>query len=400
MSKQKPEIEIYSLEWCPYCEKAKALIKSKGFSYEEFKLNDEGIKEEMEKRTDGAKTVPQIFIDGKHIGGYDQLVEVNTSGELDPLLGLEEEDSYSEKFWDLIIIGAGPAAFSSALYAVRKGLDVLILAKDMGGQILETDVIENYPGISSIAGSELAQSYWQQVQDYAVTLKLGEEVTDIEKLADKEFKVMTSSDKEIKSKSIIIATGAHSRKLGVMGENRFKSNGVHYCAICDGYMYAGKKVAVIGGGNSGLEAALDLAKIDCQVSLVEFEKQLNGDKVLQKKVAENDSIQVYTGSAIQRIIGEDKVEEIEIQDRETEEFNKLEVEGVFIEIGYEPNSEFVEGIVKINDYGEIIINNNNNMTSVEGIWAAGDVTNIKDKQVIVAAAEGAKAALRVNKYLS
>jgi len=399
MSNQKPKIEIYTLEWCPYCEKAKALIKSKGFSYEESNLGEEGIKEEMQARTDGAKTVPQIFIGGKHIGGYDQLVEANISGKLDPILGLEAEDSYSDKIWDLIVIGAGPAAFSSALYAVRKGLDVLILAKDMGGQILETDVIENYPGISSIVGSELAQNYWQQVQDYDVKLKLGEEVTDLEKLADKEFEVMTSSGKEIKSRAIIIATGAHSRKLGVMGENRFKSNGVHYCAICDGYMYAGKNVAVIGGGNSGLEAALDLAKIDCQVSLIEFEKQLNGDKVLQKKVAENDSIQVYTGTAIQRIIGEDKVEEIEIQDRETEEYQKLKVEGVFIEIGYEPNSEFAEDAVKINDYGEIIINDDN-LTSVEGIWAAGDVTNVKDKQVIVAAAEGAKAALRVNKYLS
>ncbi|MGM0415025.1 MAG: FAD-dependent oxidoreductase, partial [Bacillota bacterium] len=173
----------------------------------------------------------------------------------------------------------------------------------------------------------------------------------------------------------------------------------HYCAICDGYMYAGKKVAVIGGGNSGLEAAMDLAKIDCQVNLIEFENQLNGDKVLQNKVAENEAIQIYTGTAIQRIIGEDKVEEIEIQDRDTEEYQKLEVEGVFIEIGYEPNSEFVKNIVEINDYGEIIINNDN-MTSVEGIWAAGDVTDIKDKQVIVAAAEGAKAALRVNKYLA
>ena len=399
MSNHEPLIEIYTLEWCPYCEKAKALIKSKGFSYEESYLNEEGIKEEMEAKTDGAKTVPQIFIDGKHIGGYDQLVEANTSGELGSLLGFEEDDSYTEKFWNLIVIGAGPAAFSSALYAVRKGLDVLILAKDMGGQILETDVIENYPGISSVVGSELAQNYWQQVENYGVKLKLGEEVMDLEKIKNKEFKVMTSSNKELKSKSIIIATGAHSRKLGVMGENRFKSNGVHYCAICDGYMYAGKKVAVIGGGNSGLEAALDLAKIDCQVNLIEFENQLNGDKVLQKKVAENEAIEIYTGTAIQRIMGEDKVEEIEIQDRGSEDYKKLKVEGVFIEIGYEPNSDFVKDIVEINDYGEIVINNDN-MTSVDGIWAAGDVTNIKDKQVIVAAAEGAKAALRVNKYLS
>lgn len=399
MSNQSPKIEIYSLEWCPYCEKAKALIKSKGFSYEEFRLGEEGIKKEMQARTDGAKTVPQIFIDGRHIGGYDQLVDANISGELDPLLGLKEEDSYSENFWDLIVIGAGPAAFSSALYAVRKGLDVLILAKDMGGQILETDVIENYPGISSIVGSELAQNYWQQVQDYDVKLKLGEEVTNLEKIDNKEFKVMTSSDKVIRTKSIIIATGAQSRKLGVMGENRFKSNGVHYCAICDGYMYAGKRVAVIGGGNSGLEAALDLAKIDCQVSLIEFEEQLNGDEVLQQKVAENQAIKVYTGSAIQRIIGEDKVEEIEIQDRKSEKYEKLDVAGVFIEIGYEPNSELAKDILEINNYGEIVIDQANS-TSVEGIWAAGDVTDIKDKQVIVAAAEGAKAALRVNKYLS
>ncbi|MGM0421190.1 MAG: glutaredoxin 3 [Bacillota bacterium] len=399
MTDKNVEIEIFTLEWCPYCEKAKALLKSKGFDYKEYNLHDEGVKKEMVKRTDGAKTVPQIFIDDKHIGGYDDLVEANTSGELDPLLGLDKAQEDLDKVWELIIIGAGPAAFSSGLYAARKGLDVLIMAKDMGGQILETETIENYPGLKSVTGSELAQNLWEQVDQYGVELKLGEKIVDMAKDDNGEIVLKTSSEKEFRSKAVNISSGAKSRRLGVMGETRFKSKGVHYCATCDGYMYAGKKVAVIGGGNSGLEAALDLAHLDCEVSLVEFEPELNGDKVLQEKVRNNEAITIYLGSSVQRIMGEEKVQEIEIQDRETEEYEKLQLEAVFVEIGYEPNSDFAQGFLDINEYGEIVIDENNR-TSVEGVWASGDVTDIEEKQVIVAAAEGAKTALKISKYLS
>ena len=226
--------------------------------------------------------------------------------------------------------------------------------------------------------------------------KLGAEVTNIRNKED--YKVVETEKREIETETIMVATGTHNRHLGVPGEHELKGKGVHYCAICDGYLYAGDEVAVIGGGNSGLEAALDMAKLDSPVNLIEVADQLGGDEVLKEKVKANEMIDVYTCHGIEEIVGEERVEELVIRKRETGEYKNLSVEAVFVEIGLIPNSGFVDDLVATNERNEIIINDNN-QTSVEGIWAAGDVTDIQDKQIIVSAAEGSKAALRVNEYL-
>lgn len=393
------EIEIYTLEWCPYCEKAKALLRSKGFSFKEYDIGDEEIEKEMEKRTDGAKSVPQIFIDGHLVGGYNDLVEANISGELNDLLGIEGEEDYFEKEWDLITVGAGPASFNAALYGARKGLEVLVIGKDMGGQMLESGEIDNYLGFEDVEGSDLIQSFWSHTQKYDVEIMLGDEVTSLEEKEDGVVTLNLSSGSSARSKAVILATGAQSRELGVLGEVEFKGKGVHYCATCDGYLYAGENVAIIGGGNSGLEAALDLAKLGCSVELIEVEPELTGDDILVRKIEANDNINIHTGTGVDEIYGNDVVEGLKAVDMETEEIEDLNVEAAFIEIGYEPNTEFVGDVLETNDFGEIVIDKNNR-TSAKGIWAAGDVTDIRDKQIIVAAAEGAKAALRVNEALS
>ena len=392
-------VEIYTLEWCPYCEKAKALISSKGVDYEEYNIENESVKEEMQERTDGAKTVPQIFIDGHHIGGYDDLVDSNIAGELNDLLGIEREEDYFEKDWDLITVGAGPASFNAALYAARKGLEVLVIGKDMGGQMLESGEIDNYLGFSDVDGSDLIQSFWSHVKKYDVEIILGEEVVSLSEKENGFVSLEVSSERTARARAVILATGAHSRQLGVHGETQFKGKGVHYCATCDGYLYAGQPVAVIGGGNSGLEAALDLAKLGCKVDLVEVEPELTGDDVLVRKVTANKNIEVHAGAGVEEIAGQDSVDKIVLSDMESSETTELEVDAVFIEIGYIPNSEYAGDVVQVNERNEIIIDGSNR-TSAEGIWAAGDVTDIHDKQIIVAAAEGAKAALRVNEALS
>lgn len=399
---QQPEIEIYSLKGCPYCNRAKSFLKSKGFSYKEYNIGEsKQKKQEMLERTDGAKTVPQIFVNDELIGGYDDLMAKKKSGELQQLLNLEQQQNI-EKPRDLVIIGAGPGGLSAALYAARKGLDVLIISEAMGGQMVDTGEVGNYLGSSGVEGPELMQSFWEHVQEYDVKIVLGEKVEKIDKAGDSELYTQTESGKSICGRAIIITTGTKNRQLEVPGEEEFKGRGVHYCATCDGYLYSGRDVAVIGGGNAGLEAALDLAKLDCQVNLIEFQEQLTGDQILQKQVAECELINILTGFQVEEIVGNDKqdmVEQLVIKKRADDSIKKLSVDAVFVEIGLLPNTDFVSDLVDINDIGEIIINEANE-TSVKGIWAAGDVTEVKDKQIIVSAAEGARAALRVNEFLN
>lgn len=399
---KQPEIEIYTLEWCPYCNKAKSFLKSKGFSFQEYYIDDPEVKREMMERTDGAKTVPQIFIDDQLVGGYDSMMEMKQTGQLQELLGLEEEEDKFAELWDLIIVGAGPAGLNAALYGARKGLDILIVSEAMGGQMVDTGSVENYLGFSEIMGPDLLQTFWEHVQDYEVEIELGEKVVDIDKDSDQKIIVDTNTGRQGQAKAVIVATGTTNRELNVPGEKQLKSRGVHYCATCDGHLYAGEPVAVVGGGNAGLEAALDLANIGCEVDLLEIQEELTGDQVLQDKVYNQEAINIHTGTGVEEIKAQesaDKVESLVIADKEEEETRQLDVEAVFIEIGLLPNSEFIKDKVEVNEIGEIVIDDNN-QTSVEGIWAAGDVTDVADKQIIVSAAEGAKAVLRVNEYLS
>ncbi|MFO7818756.1 MAG: glutaredoxin 3 [Halanaerobacter sp.] len=395
----QPEIEIYTLEWCPYCNKAKSFLKSKGFSFQEYNIDETTVKKEMIKRTDGAKTVPQIFIDDQLIGGYDSMMEMKDSGDLYDLLDIDPNKNF-DKLWDVIIIGAGPAGLNTALYGARKGFDILVLSSALGGQMIDTGEIDNYLGVREVQGPNLMRAFWKHVEKYNVTLELGATVADIEKDAE-EVVVKTKDGYQVSSRSVVVASGTKNRQLGVEGEKKLKGKGVHYCATCDGYMYEGEPVAIVGGGNAGLEAALDLAKLGCEVELLEVQPELTGDQVLSDKVYENEAINVRTATNVKKIEGDNEgegVDVIVVKDNETGSIYRLDVNGVFIEIGLLPNSSFIEDKVEMNKMKEVVINDNNE-TSMERVWAAGDVTDIKDKQIIISAAEGAKTALRINEYL-
>ena len=297
---------------------------------------------------------------------------------------------------ELIIIGGGPAGMTAAVYAARKRIDALLLTKDIGGQVLTTVGVENYMGYQYIEGFELMQKFEEQVKQFPLEQKIGQGVVALSRL-NAGFEVRTDKSESYQAKAVIIATGKRPRPLNVPGEEQLRGRGVTYCAICDGPIFTGQKVAVIGGGNSALEAADDMVKIAEYVYLVSL-TPFTGDQILVDKVKDASNLTVFLEHEVVTIDGSNRVEGIAIRDVKSGEEKKLEVGGVFVEIGLIPNSELTQGIAKLNKLGEIEVNYANE-TGIPGLFAAGDVTNVPEKQIVVAAGEGAKAALQAQKYL-
>ncbi len=298
--------------------------------------------------------------------------------------------------YDVLIIGAGPAGLSAALYAKRKGLTVGIVGAKAGGQVVDTTSVDNYIGIQDVTGEELSKRFSEHINQYGVPILRDETVKTFIKNGDV-FTVSLSSADVIKTRALIIATGSKPRPLGVEGEEAFKGRGVAYCAICDGPLFEGMDVVVAGGGNSAVEAAMDLSKIARTVTIV-HRSQLRADQILVDQMQKIDNIKVHLETQIEAIVGEQLVSGVEVLDKKSGERFKVEASGVFVEIGYLPNSDFVKGIVACNDRGEIKVNARNE-TSVPGVFAAGDVTDSPYKQIVISAGEGAKAALTANDYL-
>jgi len=298
--------------------------------------------------------------------------------------------------YELAIVGAGPAGMTSAVYAARKRINTLLLSKDLGGQPLWTAGIENYMGYQFIEGPELMQKFQEQVKQFPVEQKIGQEIVALSRVAGG-FEIRTDKDESYQAKAAIIASGKRPRQLNVPGEDKLKGRGVTYCAICDGPLFAGDKVAVIGGGNSALEAADDMVKIAEHVYLVST-TLLTGDQILIDKLKDASSLTIFLEHEVVVIEGSSRVEGIRIRDSKSGAERKIDVGAVFVEIGLIPNSEFAKGITKLNELDEIEVNCVCE-TGIPGLFAAGDVTNVPEKQIVVAAGEGAKAALNAHRYL-
>lgn len=299
----------------------------------------------------------------------------------------------SSLMYDLIIIGAGPAGITAAIYAARKRMSFIVFSTNVGGQVVFSSEIENYTGFQYITGEELAAKFQEHLERYKFELKT-EEVKKIER-EDEAFKVITDVDTYL-GRTVIVATGRKPRELNVPGEAEFKNRGVTYCATCDGPLFESLDVAVVGGGNSGLEAVLQLIKIAKSIHLIEVGSQLKADRVLVEKAKASEKVKIWTNTRVLEILGERTVTGIKVQ-RDDEEI-VLPVQGVFVEIGSVPNSDLVDFVEK-NRWGEIIVNCKCE-TNVEGLFAAGDITNVPEKQIVVAAGEGCKAALSAFRYLS
>jgi alkyl hydroperoxide reductase subunit F len=296
--------------------------------------------------------------------------------------------------FDLIIIGAGPAGITAGVYAARKKMNILVITKDIGGQAAWSGDIENYTGYQFISGSELAAKFEEHIRKYSIELKENETVKQVSKKGDV---ISVKSDKgSYEAKAVIIASGKRSRELGVAGESEFKNKGLTYCATCDGPLFSGKDVVVIGGGNSALDAALQLIKIANRIYIVNNTSALNGDSVMVEKVTSSSKVTVFNNSSAIAVLGDKMVNGLNI--KQGGEQKQLSVQGIFVEIGLIPNSEFAKEVEK-NKKMEIKVNPYNE-TSISGIFAAGDVTDVPEKQIIIAAGEGSKAALSVFRYLA
>lgn len=298
---------------------------------------------------------------------------------------------------DVTVIGGGPAGASAAIYAARKGLKVTVIADRFGGQVKDTMGIENLISVSKTTGPELTDALKTHMDDYEITLKEHLRVTDIEKGAVKTLTL--SSGEQIQTKTLIIATGARWKELGVPGEKEYLGNGVAYCPHCDGPFFKGKDVAVIGGGNSGIEAALDLAGIVKSVTVFEFLPELKADDVLVKQANARDNITIIKNAATKEITAEGgKVDGLVYEDRESGESHRVDLAGVFVQIGLVPNSQFLGDLVELSQHGEVVIDEKCR-TSEPGIFACGDVTTVPYKQIVISMGEGSKASLAAFEYL-
>ena len=299
--------------------------------------------------------------------------------------------------YDIVVVGGGPAGLAATVYAARKQLRTLLISRDVGGQINLTLGIENYLGYQFVEGPELIQKFQEQVAQFPIDQKIGPSVTSIKKVKNG-FTVRTDEGKVYPSRSVLYTAGKRPRTLNVPGERAFTGRGVSYCAICDGPVFAGQKVVIVGGGNSALEAALDMLKIAEHVDLVSL-TPLTGDDVLIKKLpAKSQKLSLYLEHETLAISGDVLADGIEIRDTATGEVKRLAVTGVFIEIGMVPNSGLLKELTRLNELGEVIVSKSGE-TGVPGLFAAGDVTDVPEKQIVVSAGEGAKAALTAHRYL-
>ena len=300
--------------------------------------------------------------------------------------------------YDLIIIGGGPAGITAGIYAARKKLKTLLITKDFLGQIAKTNEIDNYLGFSKILGIDLAKKFEQHLKKFEIDIKQGEKITKVKKQG-RSFLVGTENKNEFSAETIIIATGGDPRPLEIPGEKEFISRGVSYCSICEAPFYKNKGVIVVGGGNSGFEAALDLAKYAKRVFIFEKSDKIIADEILQKQVKKEGRIQVHLNKEMKKIEGNKTVHSATYKDLKTGKIFQVPAHGIFIQIGSIPATGFLKGLCKFNKRDEIKVDFESCETSCPGIFAAGDVNNGKWKQIIIAAGEGARAALSAHKYL-
>ena len=302
----------------------------------------------------------------------------------------------SSILYDVLIVGGGPAALTAAVYCMRKGVKTGLITLDVGGQVAETSTVENYMGYSHIEGTTLVQRFKEQVEQFEIGFLQGYKAT---KVIDGNIKKVECEDGNVyQAKSLIITTGKRWRRLNVPGEAEFTGKGVAYCAICDAPLFKDKDVIVVGGGNSAIEAAIDLAKLATSVTVIQLLPSLTADKVLIDELSQFTNVSILYEHEIKAIHGTGAVEAVTVHDIKNKKENRLSVQGIFIEIGLVPNSDFVKNVVSLNEYGEIIIDCSCR-TSRPGIFAAGDVTSVPYKQIIIAAGEGAKAALSACDYV-
>ncbi|VEF14801.1 alkyl hydroperoxide reductase subunit F [Stutzerimonas stutzeri] len=345
-------------------------------------------------------SVPSIYLNGElftqgRMSEEEILAKLDTGSSARDAEKLKAKDAF-----DVLVVGGGPAGAAAAIYAARKGIRTGVAAERFGGQVLDTMAIENFISVKETEGPKLARALEEHVREYEVDIMNLQRASQLIPAGeDGLHRVQFENGGELKAKTLILATGARWREMNVPGEQEYRGRGVAYCPHCDGPLFKGKRVAVIGGGNSGVEAAIDLAGIVAHVTLLEFGEDLRADAVLQRKLNSLPNVRVLKMAQTTEVKGDgQKVTGLVYKDRSSEEMHSVELEGIFVQIGLLPNSEWLKGTLELSRFGEIIVDAKG-QTSIPGVFAAGDVTTVPYKQIVIAVGEGAKASLSAFDHL-
>ncbi|HYG84643.1 MAG TPA: alkyl hydroperoxide reductase subunit F [Azospirillum sp.] len=388
-----------SCQNCPDVVQALNLMSALNPRIKHVAIDGALFQEEVEARK--VMAVPSVYLNGEPFAqgrmGLEQILAKIDTGAA----ARTAEKIKAKEAFDVLVVGGGPAGAAAAVYAARKGIRTGIAAERFGGQVLDTMAIENFISVPHTEGPKLAAALEQHVKDYDVdimNLQRAEELVPA-KLPGGLIGVRLASGATLKAKTVILSTGARWRQMNVPGESEYRNKGVAYCPHCDGPLFKGKRVAVIGGGNSGVEAAIDLAGIVAHVTLIEFDQALRADAVLQRKLASLPNVRVITSGQTTEVHGDgSKVTGLSYKDRTSGELHRVDLEGIFVQIGLVPNTEWLKGVVALSPRGEIEVDARG-QTSVPGVFAAGDATTAPYKQIVIAMGEGAKAALSAFDHL-
>ena len=385
-------ITVYGAPWCPDCKKSKQFLGEQRVPYNWVDIDfDEEGRRYVQQANNGKQIIPTIIFEDGSI-----LVEP-TNSEIAAKLGISPRAK--REFYDLIVVGGGPAGLTAAIYAAREGMDTLIIERSaVGGQAGSTEQIENYPGFSKgVHGAELADEMKAQAERFGVEILPARGVTGIG--SEGEYRmVRTDGGDEYCSRAILLATGSRYRRLGVPGEEDFIGAGIHFCATCDGPFYKGQEMVVVGGGNSGVEEGLFLTKFATKVTVLEVRDRLGASQILQEKAASHPQMEIRLNTTVEGFQGNGKLSSVLVKSGDTGEIEELTPGAVFVFIGLDLNVDFVRGAVDLDKWG-FIQTSMSLETNIEGVFAAGDVRAGSTKQVAAAVGEGATAALMIRQYL-
>ena len=395
-----PRVVIYTKHVCPFCDRAKGLLRRKGVTWEEINIEEiAGARDEMIEKSDGLMTVPQIWIDDVHVGGSDDLLALESEGKLDPMLGAEQKGEVATEHTRVLIVGSGPAGYTAAIYSARAELRPIVVAgMAFGGQLMLTTDVENYPGFpEGVTGPEMMELFQQQAERFG-TRVFKEDAVEVD-LDAHPFRVRTDS-RAFTADSLVIATGASARWLGLESEERLQNRGVSACATCDGALFRGKEMAVVGGGDTAIEEALFLTRFATTVHLIHRRDELRASKIMAERARKNDKITFVWDSVVDEILGDDEVTGVHLRNLKNGALSQIDVGAVFIAIGHTPNTGLFKGRIDSNEQGYLRVQPGSTRTNVEGVFACGDVMDPSYRQAVTAAGTGCMAALEAERWLA